>query len=224
MLRRTAALLLLAAGCMPTFRYEPKPLTLPPKTDAERCYQAKRMGFAGGRARWTYQTSQPGFYSTTITTHRLEASGVTVYVGDAHLSAVEAIDLLEDMELKATYHHELDRTAGAYRMYPFWRNLSLGLAFGGLGLATVGLVKVLGNHEDKSGLLWALAGAGVTLTATIPAIFAGQTYEDAIDHARMRKLFASSSVAPRFRDAALKHNQKVAAACGHDQADLPGGE
>jgi hypothetical protein len=222
--RLSLIVLLLAAGCMPTFRYEPKPLTLPPETDAERCYQAKRIGFAAGSARWMYQTSTPGFYSTTVTTHRMQSSGITVYVGDRHLSAVESVDLLEDMELRASYRRELDRTAGAHRMYPFWRNLSLGMGFAGLGMAGVGLTKVLIDNEDRSGLWWAIGGAAVAVAAMIPAIFAGQTYEDAVEHAKMKQLFTVSSLAPRFRDAALRYNQKVASSCGHDGVDLPGGE
>ena len=217
-------LLLLPAGCLPTFRYEPKPLTLPPRSDAERCYQAKRLGFASGSARWTYQTGTPVYGGTLVTTHRLESQGITVYSGDQHLTAIEAIDLLEDMELRASYHRELDRTAGGHRMYPFWRNLALGLALTGLGITTVALVKVLDDPTGGGGLPLALLGAGVAVTSVIPTIFASQTYEDAVDHARMKVLFSSSSLLPRFRDAALRHNQRIAAACGHGAADLPGGE
>jgi hypothetical protein len=220
---RFLALLLLAA-CLPTFRYEPKPLTLPPRSDAERCYQAKRMGFASGSARWTYQTGTPTYGGTLVTTHHLEQGGITIYDGGEHISAVEAVDLLEDMELRATYRRELDRTAGSRRMYPFWRNLALGMALSGLAITTVALVKVIDDPTGGGTMPLVFLGSGVAVGSIIPTLFASQTYEDAVLHERMKQLFSVQSLYPRFRDAAFRRNQALAAACGHPETDLPGAE
>lgn len=218
---RTALLalaVLLCTGCLPSYSYETTPLEPPAQSSAEQCYRDGRIALGRGSAHWSYQY-RSGDY---LVTESWGAAGLAVRVGGRRVAAGRAVAMVGDPELATAYRAELARTRGDRRWYPRWRNLSLGMALGGLALAVGGLVLALDDPEDDRIQPLAFTGAGVAVLSILPTLGAWRTYQGAVRHDRYQTLFSDTGLALRLAEAARAHNQRVAARCGAGaSADLP---
>lgn len=206
------------SGCMPSYRFEARPLPPPPRNAAERCFQKERIEVASGNARWSYTEGSSSAYGTGYVTHNLSAGGLTFFRAGERLKPIELLELLGDDELTKIYKDKLAETSGAHTAYPIWRNTSLLMAGGGLALSGVALGQVLSwSQEERANksipvTLW--VGAGLAVASILPAALAGTTYENAIVHDRATQLFDERTLLPRL-DASLRvFNLRAAERCG----------
>ncbi|MGE0398640.1 MAG: hypothetical protein AB7T06_18180 [Kofleriaceae bacterium] len=216
-MRWTWTSLLAVGACMPSYSFDRAPLPEPTQSQQAACYRAKRYQLLRGDAEWRYQR-QSGDY---LITEYWAAHGIAFRRGDTLVDAVDAIDTLPDPDLVQGYRTLVGETEGAHRRYPFMRDLSLGLAFGGLGISLVGLGLALADNESELALPVAIGGAGVALLSIIPLVFASQAYKPAIQHDLDRHLYRRAEWAGRMYSAVERYNQQVAQECGHAPADVP---
>lgn len=202
---------------MPTYTFDRAPLPEPTQSQEAACYRAKRYQLLRGDAEWRTQ-HQSGDY---LITEYWAAQGIAFRRGDDRFDAVKAIETLPDPDLVKGYRTLLSETEGAHGRYPFMRNLSFGLAFGGLGITVGALGIVLADAESDVVLPMALVGAGVAVLSVIPAILAAQAYKGAIQHDLDRHLYRRAEWAGRMYSAVERYNQQVAQECGHAPADVP---
>jgi hypothetical protein len=205
---------------MPTYTYDRAPLPERTQSQQAACYRAKRYELLRGDAEWRYQ-HQSGDY---LVTEYWAAQGVAFRRGDQLLSAREAVETLPDPDLVTGYRQVLRETEGAHGRYPLMRNLSLGLAFTGLGITVGALGIVLADPNTDVGLPIALAGAGVALLSIIPMVLASQAYKPAIQHDLDQNLWRRAEWATRMYSAVEQYNQRVAQECSYARrrADDPG--
>jgi len=207
-------------ACMPAYHYETRVLPTPPRSQPERCWQERRVEVADGDAQWHYSQGSPTFgllgTGMVIEQHHFAANGMIFYRAGERLDPPDTLHLLGDSELEAAYRARLDDTAAASTMYPVWRATSLGMAFGGLGLALVALGQTLSKpSEERTSFpptLW--IGTGLALGAIIPAIFASTTYDGAVRHDRALHIMEERALEPRLEAALRAHNRRAAQACG----------
>lgn len=206
---------------MPRYSYERPTLGRAAASPPEQCYDQRKLELSAGEGSWSrqYGTSS-GLVSYTVTEF-WSSSGIAFRAGKSIRPADQIIAALPDPELAAAYGANLERTRRAHRMYPIYRNASLGIAFGGLGLTLVGLGLTLADPDSKDGLYVALGGAAVALVSIIPAIGTARTHREAIEHDVDRHLFVRTEWAPRLVPAVAQHNQSIAAACGVEPGDVP---
>jgi hypothetical protein len=211
-------MLVLVAGCMPSYELGARPLPPLPRNEAERCYQRERLDVASGSASWNYTDSIATGATTTYRTHHFSAGGLTFFRGGERLTPKEALDLLGDEELRAEYQRKLSETSASHTMYPVWRNSALLMATGGLALTGVALGQVLSwSHEERVAnglpkLMW--VGAGLGVLSVVPTALASVTYENAIRHDRARTLFDEQNLLPRLAQGVQRFNLQAAERCG----------
>jgi hypothetical protein len=211
------AMVVAMGACMPTYSYDRAPLPEATQSQQAACYRAKRYQLLRGDAEWRYQ-HQSGDY---LITEYWAAQGIAFRRGDQLLPARDAVESLPDPDLVTGYRQVLGETEGAHGRYPLMRNLSLGLAFTGLGITVGALGLALINPDNDAILPLALGGAGVALLSVIPAILASQAYKPAIQHDLDQHLWRRAEWATRMYSAVEKHNQRIAQECGHAPADVP---
>jgi hypothetical protein len=208
-------------ACMPRYSYERPTLTTPPASQPEECYERGKLELSAGEGSWTKQYgTSVGLVSYTVTEF-WSSSGIAFRAGKSIRPADQIVAALPDPELAAAYAANLQRTRRAHTMYPIYRNVSLGIAFGGLGLALLGLGMTLANPDSKDGLYVAIGGGVAAMVSIIPAIGTGLTHREAIEHDVDSHLFVRTEWAPRLVPAVTQHNQRIAAACGVERADVP---
>jgi hypothetical protein len=202
---------------MPTYTYDRAPLPERTQSQQAACYRAKRYELLRGDAEWRYQ-HQSGDY---LVTEYWAAQGVAFRRGDQLLSAREAVETLPDPDLVTGYRQVLRETEGAHGRYPLMRNLSLGLAFTGLGITVGALGLALTVPDNDIVLPVALVGAGVALLSIIPMVLASQAYKPAIQHDLDQNLWRRAEWATRMYSAVEQYNQRVAQECSYTPADVP---
>ena len=216
-MRWMSGLVVGVAACMPTYSFDRAPLPEPTQSQQAACYRAKRYELLRGDAQWRYQ-QQSGDY---LVTEYWSAQGIAFRRGDELLPARTAIETLPDPDLVTGYRTVLRETEGAHGRYPLMRNVSLGLALGGLGI-TVGALGIALTDPDNDVILpIALTGAGVAVLSIIPAILASQAYKPAIQHDLDTQLYRRAEWAGRMYSAVEQYNQRVAQECAHTPADVP---
>lgn len=218
-------LLIAAAACnKPTYRFEPRPPTPAPRTDAERCFASKRLELATGR--WSWRRDLGG--ATTIvpsaaggfSIHYGEAqhktygnAGLVVYRGGERFSALAALDALEAPELSAIQREVI---AANDNLYGLWQVSTLALT--GVGTIGVGVGTALlladPSSDDNTGPYIMLGGLGVLTLALVPAVFAYTSLPKKMTQERDRKLLVHPAIARAVRGAVERKNARIAAGCG----------
>jgi hypothetical protein len=211
-------------GCArPTYAYDPRPPVLPPQSQAEACNQEQRLELAAGRVFWVRH--QPGYTPNTMVSTYFTDGGLVLYRGGERFDARAALRQIGEAELSRDYESILSLTARDHRMYPVYRNATLGLVVAGsaaIGVGSVWLIGEAGNDDASSTpaylMIGGLAVAGLSL---IPALLAYGSVDGNIQHERYLRLFSDERFAPRLVAGARRHNQRVAEQCGAADATLP---
>src|SRR5262249_41458025 len=125
------------AGCpRPTYTYEPRPALATPATPAEACVQREQLAVAAAHVRW--ERHRPGYAPDTYVSTSYRDNGLVLYRGHQRLDARAALRRIGDEGLSRDYESLLSQTEHDYRLYPVYRNTTVGLATAGTVLIVVG--------------------------------------------------------------------------------------
>lgn len=218
------------AGCVvsascarPTYAYDPRPPVLPPQGQADACYQDQRLELAAGRVFWSRHA--PGYTPNTMVSTYFSEGGLVLYQGGERFDARAALRQIGEAELSRDYESILSLTEHDHRMYPVYRNTTVGLVGIGSAAVVVGSIWLLGEagNDDSSNtpayvMIGGLVVAGLSL---IPALLAYRSADGNIQHERYLKLFSDEQFAPKLVQGARRHNRRVAERCGVADAELP---